>query len=139
MTNKYMFEPTKIGNCEIPNRFAVTAILTGYCNFDGTVTDRYIKYHETRAKGGFGLIITEDYRICPGAANSPTAAGLWCREQIEGNKRLTEAVHKHGAKIFCQIYHAGRQTNHWITGEQPICSSPIACPSFKETPKELTV
>jgi len=139
MKNNYMFQPVKIGNCEIPNRFAVTAVLTGYCNADGTVTDRYIKYLERRAMGGFGLIITEDYRICPGAANSPTAAGLWNREQIEGNRRLTEAVHKHNAKIFCQIYHAGRQTNHWITGEQPICSSAISCPSFKELPKELSV
>ena len=129
----------RIGNCEIKNRFAVTAMLTGYCNADGTATEQYIRYHEARAKGGFGLIITEDYRICPGAANSPTAAGIWDESQIESHRRLTETVHRYGAKIFCQIYHCGRQTNHFITGEQPIGASAIPCPSFKEVPHELTV
>ncbi len=139
MKNDLMFTPVKIGNCEIPNRFVVTAMLTGMCNADGTASEQFIRYHEARAKGGYGLIITEDYRICPAAANSPTAAGLWNKSQIESHRRLTETIHQYNTRIFCQIYHAGRQTNHWITGERPIAPSEIPCPSFKELPHELTV
>lgn len=43
-------------------------------------------------------------------------------------------------KIFCQIYHAGRQANHRVNGGvQPVSSSPVPCPWNKEIPHELTV
>ncbi len=60
---KKLFEPMKINNCEIPNRLVVTAMVTNYCNEDGTAAERFVKYHEEKAKGGWGLIITEDYAI----------------------------------------------------------------------------
>ena len=53
----------KIGNCTIPNRLVVPAMVTNFCTEDGMVTDRFIKYIEEKAKGGWGLIITEDYAI----------------------------------------------------------------------------
>ena len=59
-----------------------------------------VKYHEEKAKGGWGLIITEDYIVTPEAGNCQKLLGLWDDAQIEGNKKLTEAVHKHGSKIF---------------------------------------
>ena len=48
-----LFTPKKINQCEIPNRLAVTAMVANYCNEDGTATDRYIAYHEAKAKGGW--------------------------------------------------------------------------------------
>jgi 2,4-dienoyl-CoA reductase-like NADH-dependent reductase (Old Yellow Enzyme family)/thioredoxin reductase len=53
--------------------------------------------------------------------------------------KLTERIHKYGAKIVAQIYHAGRQTNHFVIGSQPVAPSPIPCPSNQEIPHELTV
>lgn len=38
-------------------------MVTNFCTEDGMVTDRFIKYIEEKAKGGWGLIITEDYAI----------------------------------------------------------------------------
>ena len=58
-----LFSTTKIGNCTIPNRLVVPAMVTNFCTEDGMVTDRFIKYIEEKAKGGWGLIITEDYAI----------------------------------------------------------------------------
>lgn len=58
-----VFSPITIKNCEIKNRLAVTAMVTNYCNDDGTTTEKYIAYHEAKAKGGWGLIITEDYPV----------------------------------------------------------------------------
>lgn len=137
---KNLFSPIKINNCEIPNRLAVTAMVTNYCNEDGTATDRYIAYHEAKARGGWGLIITEDYPVNKHARGYKYVAGLWNDDQIESHKRLTDTIHKYDSKIFCQIYHAGRQSNSLVNGGvQPVAPSAIPCPWLRELPRELTI
>lgn len=137
---KKLFSPFKINNCEIPNRLAVTAMVTNFCNEDGTATDRYIAYHEARAKGGWGLIITEDYAVNEHAMGYQFIGGLWNDEQIKSHKKLTETIHKYDSKVFCQIYHAGRQTASMVNGgEQPVAPSAIPCPWLRELPRELTI
>ena len=58
-----LFTPAKIGNCEIPNRLIVPAMVMNLCTEDGMITERYIKYIEEKAKGGWGMVITEDYAV----------------------------------------------------------------------------
>ena len=135
-----MFTPVKIGNCEIPNRFAVTAMVSGTCTQEGYATERYEKYLEAKAKGGYGLIITEDYIVNRHAGGYKYIAGLYKEDQIPGHKKMVEAVHSHGAKIFAQVYHAGRQSNPNVNGGAPVvAASPTACPWNRTVAKELTV
>ncbi|MBM4761095.1 FAD-dependent oxidoreductase [Bacillus sp. B15-48] len=135
-----LFSPYKISDCEIPNRLVVPAMVANYCNEDGTATDRYIAYHEAKAKGGWGLIITEDYAINQNAMGYKYIGGLWNDEQIPSHQKLTDAIHKHDSKIFCQIYHAGRQSNRFVNGGmQPVAPSAIPCPWMRELPRELTI
>lgn len=135
---KKLFSPKKINQCEIPNRLAVTAMVANFCNEDGTATDRYIAYHETKAKGGWGLIITEDYAINEHAMGYRNIAGLWNDGQIESHKKLTDTIHQYDSKIFCQIYHAGRQSCSFVNGGvQPYAPSAIPCPWLRELPREL--
>lgn len=137
---KKLFLPQKINNCEIPNRLAVTAMVANYCNEDGTASDRYIDYHEAKAKGGWGLIITEDYAVNKNAMGYKYIAGLWNDNQIESHKRLTDTIHKYESKIFAQIYHAGRQSCSFVNGGvQPVAPSAIPCPWLRELPRELTI
>ena len=51
---KHIFSPIRIGKLEIPNRLVVPAMVMNFCNPDGTATDRYIAYHEAKARGGWG-------------------------------------------------------------------------------------
>lgn len=135
-----MFTPLKIGTCEIPNRFAVTAMVCSMCTEDGDATERYVKYHEAKAKGGYGLIITEDYRVNANAGGYKYVAGIYKESQIEGHRKVTEAVHKHGAKIFAQIYHAGRQASAAVNGGvQIVAPSPTSSPWNRDLAKELTI
>jgi 2,4-dienoyl-CoA reductase-like NADH-dependent reductase (Old Yellow Enzyme family) len=107
---------------------------------DGLATDRYIRYHEEKAKGGWGLIITEDYIVNKHAGGYPYIGGLYDEAQIPSHRKLTDTIHKYESKIFCQIYHAGRQSNHEVNnGAQPVSCSPIPCPWNKEIPRELTI
>ena len=46
-----LFTPMKVGNCTIPNRLVVPAMVTNYCDEDGFLTDRYMAYIEEKAKG----------------------------------------------------------------------------------------
>lgn len=136
----HVFSPMKIGNCEIPNRLVVPAMVANLNNREGTATDRYIAYHEEKAKGGWGLIITENYAVNEHAMGYPYIGGLYKEEQVPSHKKLTDTIHRYDAKIFCQIYHAGRQSNHCVNGNvQPVGPSPLICPWNKELPRELTV
>ena len=133
------FEPFRIGKLELKNRLVVSAMVTNYCNPDGTPTEKYLAYHEHKARGGWGLIITEDYAIAPKAGGFTRLPGLWEGSQIQPHQELTRRVHQAGGKIVVQIYHAGRETSSAITGERPVGPSPIREPSMPETPRELTV
>ncbi len=135
---KKLFEPIKIGNVELENKLIVSAMVTNYCAEDGTATDQYIAYLEERAKGGWGMIITENYGVHPTGRTFKTMAGLWDDSQIESHKKATDAVHKHGTKIIAEIAHGGRQTNSEVTEMDIIAPSPILCPACNENPREMT-
>ena len=47
-----LFSPFSIGSCKIPNRLVVPAMVTNYCNLEGTIIERYLRYMEEKAKGG---------------------------------------------------------------------------------------
>ena len=136
----HVFSPITIKGHTIKNRFAVPAMVTDFCNVDGTATERYIAYHEAKAKGGWGLIITEDYNVSPEGHGFSRTAGLWNDGQIESHTQLPARVHKYGATILAQIYHCGRQTNTSAIPEgcHTRSSSAIACPFGDEIPIPFT-
>jgi 2,4-dienoyl-CoA reductase-like NADH-dependent reductase (Old Yellow Enzyme family)/thioredoxin reductase len=136
---KHMFTPVRIGNLTVKNRFIVSPMVVNYCTTDGQATETYIAYHEGRAKGGWGLIITEDYAVNPAAKAFVGIAGLWEDDQIPGHAELTKRVHKHGAAIFAQIYHAGRQAARAVTRTEAVAPTAIPCPFTLETPHALSV
>lgn len=138
MKLEYLFSPMKIGKCEIKNRLVVPAMVTQTCGYDGIITDRYIKYHEEKAKGGWGLIITEDYGVTADGRGYDQIPGFWNDEQIVRNKELTETVHRYGSKIFCQIYYAGKQKMPNVPGEV-LAPSAVKDPLAMSSPREITI
>ena len=101
-------EPGYIGNLKIKNRIVMAPMISNLGNPDGSTNENHISYLEERAKGGFGLIITEysfvNNRNSRGSVNE---TGLYDRKFIPKFRRLTERVHMHGAKTFMQLVHAG--------------------------------
>jgi 2,4-dienoyl-CoA reductase-like NADH-dependent reductase (Old Yellow Enzyme family)/thioredoxin reductase len=125
---------------EIKNRLAVSPMVCNYCEKNGNATERFIAYHEEKARGGWGLIITENYAITPDARGFTSVAGLYEDAQIESHSRLPARVHAFGAKIVAQMVHAGRETNHGRnTGVQVVAPSAIPCPANQELPHELSI
>ncbi|MCC2864842.1 NAD(P)/FAD-dependent oxidoreductase [Anaerovorax odorimutans] len=135
---KILLKPIRLGPVQLKNRFIVSPMVMNCCNEDGTATERFIAYHEEKAKGGWGLIITEDYAVDATGRTYQYLPGLWNDRQIASHRKLTQRVHAAGAKIYAQIFHGGRQTESRITGRQVWAPSPIPCPVKKEMPHEMT-
>ncbi|MBR3880275.1 MAG: FAD-dependent oxidoreductase [Mailhella sp.] len=135
---KHLLSPFTIKGKTLHNRSVVSAMVTNYCNADGTCTETFTAYHEAKAKGGFGMIITEDFAVCPEGKGFPFLPGLWNDEQIPGYAAFTQRIHAQGAVVIAQIYHAGRQTNSAVIGCAPEAPSAIPCPFSPDMPREMT-
>ena len=134
-----LYESGKIGTLELKNRMVVSAMLSCLCPESGEASEKMIRYHEAKAKGGFGLIITEDYVIAENVGAAKTIPGLWKDDQIASHRKLTDAVHAAGGKIACQIYHAGRESSEWVMGGPVWAPSAIKDPTSDELPHAMTI
>jgi len=108
MSKKYphIFEPFKIGGVEIKNRVVMVAMgihSKRLTNLDGSYTDDCIDYFVERAKGGTGLIVTGAMQVQNKFEvdhTGGTTIGNAGQPYIDQSRKLTEAVHQYGAKIF---------------------------------------
>ncbi len=134
MKYETLFTPIKIGNVEIKNRICMAPMLMDFGKFDGRTTEMLMDYYEERAKGGTGLIITEITRVNDVTGSAAFAQlGLSQDYQIDGMRELAERIHKHGAKLFVQLHHPGRQNMGLLIGTLPLsitCNKYI--PHFKD-------
>ncbi len=122
-----LFSPIKIGSCELKNRLTTAPMDTSYADeVTGEVTERYAKYYAERAKGGFGLIITEYNAVEQKGKGSPGEVGIWSDSLIPGHRRMTDMIHNYGGKVFVQLHHGGAQAlPSIIAGEETVSSSTI--------------
>lgn len=134
-----LFSPFRLGPLALPNRFVVPALTTNYASADGFVTDALCTYLEARARGGFGLIVTENLGVDPAGRVMPRMAMIDGDRYVPGLARLAAAVKRDGAAVIGQLSHAGRQTKSAITGLPLVAPSAIACPINRELPRALEV
>lgn len=134
-----LFSPFEINGKKLKNRCVVPPMVTNYCNEDGTCTERFAAYHEAKAKGGFGMIITEDFAVTPRGKGFKYLPGLWNDGQISGFQAFTKRIHQYDTVLIAQIYHCGRQTSRAVIGEAPCAPSAIPCPFSPDMPDELTI
>ena len=104
----YLLSPGRIGQMELKNRIAVTAMGVSLSEEDGTVGEKLIAYHEEQAKGGAGLIICGVSGVAwPVGCVSWQQTAISEDKFVPGLRQLTERVHAHGAKIAAQLHHGG--------------------------------
>ncbi|RST71235.1 FAD-dependent oxidoreductase [Siminovitchia acidinfaciens] len=105
---KYLFTPQKIGAITVKNRIFSTGHMTTYVE-NGLPTDQLIAYHRERAKGGAGLVIVEANAVHPSAAFTSNTLSAFTDEIIPHYRKMGEAVHEFGCKMFVQLFHPGRE------------------------------
>ncbi|MCK5781773.1 MAG: alkene reductase [Flavobacteriales bacterium] len=149
--NNNLFETVKLGNLELQNR-VVMPPMTRSRTIEGDVpSDVNAKYYSERASAG--LIIAEATQISLQGQGYSLTPGIYTDEQVKGWKIVTDAVHAKGGKIFLQLWHVGRVSNHHVNGMQPVAPSAISAKDTNvyvmkngeakflatETPRELSV
>ncbi|MBF7084314.1 FAD-dependent oxidoreductase [Desulfallas sp. Bu1-1] len=133
-----LYSPGKIGTLEIRNRFVMTAMGLAYCP-GGEISDRLVEFFRYRARGGVGLIVLGAVGIDPLRKIDHDMVYMHDDSFIPGLRRLTDAVHAEGAKIFAQLFHAGRyaRTKEYY-GVPAVAPSAVPSKFTGETPQELT-
>jgi N-ethylmaleimide reductase len=99
--------------------------------------DLHVQYYSSRATPG-GLLITEATNISPEAMGYPSVPGIWTSEQADSWKRVTNAVHVKGGKIFCQLWHVGRVAQKSYGDHPLIKNSGLPLPSVSASNIPMT-
>ncbi len=128
-----LFSPLTLGELELPNRL-VMAPLTRLRSGDNGVPGPLVVEHY-RQRASLGLIVSEGTYPSPAGRSYPGQPGLVTAEQIAGWKKVTDAVHAEGGRIFAQIMHGGRVSHPDINGGQTLVApSAIAIEGEVRTP-----
>jgi len=122
---KSLFDPLQVGSLHLPNRI-VMAPLTRNRAPDAIPTPLMAEYYAQRASAG--LLVSEATAISHQGQGYADVPGLYGSEQLDGWKRVTQAVHARGGRICCQLWHVGRVSHVDLQpqGQQPVAPSAIA-------------
>jgi 2,4-dienoyl-CoA reductase-like NADH-dependent reductase (Old Yellow Enzyme family) len=122
------FEPFKINQLRIKNRFVRSATMDNMAN-NGMVTDAQVDLYRNLALGEVGLIISHGIAPSRIGRTGPGQLGAFADEHIKSLKRLTDVVHANGSKVAAQFLHAGWQSNPEFIGRAPVGPSDTVHPS----------
>ncbi|MFH1123218.1 MAG: mycofactocin system FadH/OYE family oxidoreductase 2 [Pseudomonadota bacterium] len=122
----------------VPNRIHFAAHLTNFAE-DQKMSERHIYYYRERARGGCGLITTEELSVHPSDQAYEKLVEAYWPEVIPGYKKLTQTIHETDTRIFAQLNHNGMQADGTISRLPVWGPSPAADPVFRETCKEMEI
>lgn len=143
-----LFTEYQLGNTTLQNR-VVMAPMTRSRAIDNVPNDLMAEYYGLRADGG--LLITEGVAPSPNGLGYPRIPGVFNEAQVAGWKKVADAVHAKGGKIFMQIMHTGRigHPNNLPEGGEIVAPSAIVAKGEMwtdneglqphPTPREMTV
>ena len=137
MRHPRLFEEIALGPVRIANRVVFAAHLTNFA-VDGLPTRSHTAYYAARAKGGAGLIISEEQLVAPGDRSYEKLVRAYDPAVVEHYRTMTDAVHRHGTPIFAQLNHNGGQASGMYTREALLAPSAVADPLFREVPVAMT-
>ncbi|KAI0402855.1 NADH:flavin oxidoreductase/NADH oxidase [Xylaria palmicola] len=136
-----LFKPTRVGSKTLGQRVAL-APLTRYRSDDDWVPLPMVKeYYEQRAAVPGTLLITEATFISRSAVGLHNTPGIFTEAQIAGWREVTDAVHRKGSFIYCQIWHLGRAGEppvHAALGTRVKSSSAVSMDGTAAPPEEMT-
>lgn len=132
MSINKLFSPTRIGPYDLRNRIVLPPLTRSRSSQPGNIpNDLMATYYRQRASAGF--MVTEGTQIEPRGQGYAWTPGIHSQEQIEGWKKVTEAVHAEDGVIFAQLWHVGRvsHTSLQPNGDAPVAPSALPARSVK--------
>lgn len=116
--------PVRIGRYDLRNRLVMAPMTRSRAGDDGVTSDLTVTYYAQRASAG--LIISEGVfpsALGKGYVHTP---GIETPEQVAAWKKVADAVHERGGRIFMQMMHSGRISHpSLLNGDTPVAPSAI--------------
>ncbi|MFM7254032.1 MAG: FAD-dependent oxidoreductase [Ilumatobacteraceae bacterium] len=136
----HLFSEMRLGPVTARNRIVSSGHDTVMA-VDGKVTDQLVAYQEARARGGVGLIVAQVAGIHQSAKYTGSVLMADDDSCIPGLSRLADAVHRHGALLFQQLFHDGREMMDSGEGMLPVALSASAVPNerFHVMPRAMSI
>ena len=133
-----LFSPIRLGHAEAKNRIVSTPHGAAFGE-KGQITERYIRYHEEKAKGGCGVVMMfGSSSIHPTSINDWGEVNNWDDSVIPQFRQMSDAIHRHGALCLSQISHRGRRGHSWYSGTPLWAPSDTREERHREWPHVMT-
>ena len=124
MTDTDLFSPYALGGLKLPNRVVMAPLTRNRAGAGLVPSDLAAEYYAQRASSG--LIIAEATQVSRQAQGYQDTPGLYTPAQITGWRKVTDAVHAKGGRIFVQLWHVGRVSHVDLhEGAAPVAPSAI--------------
>jgi len=133
MSNSSLLTPVKLGAIELKNRIVMAPLTRNRAGEGNVPQDLNVEYYKQRATAG--LIITEASQVSADGVGYPSTPGIHSSEQIEGWRKVTNAVHKKGGKIFIQLWYCGRISHPCMLPDNQI---PVSASAIKPQGEAVT-
>jgi N-ethylmaleimide reductase len=126
MAESELFAPFQLGPLVLPNRIVMAPMTRNRAGAVRVPTALNAEYYRQRASAG--LIVTEASQVSPQGVGYPGTPGIHTDAQVEGWRRVADAVHRAGGRIFLQLWHVGRISHPSLQpdGALPVAPSAIA-------------
>lgn len=120
-----LFKPTQLGDLTLPNRVLMAPLTRNRSQSDGTPKSMAEVYYNQRAAAG--LIISEATQISDMGKGYKDTPGIHRDDHVKGWRKIVDAVHAGGGRIFCQLWHVGRISHVSLLpeGRSPVSSSAV--------------
>jgi 2,4-dienoyl-CoA reductase-like NADH-dependent reductase (Old Yellow Enzyme family) len=120
-----LLDPVRIGAWELPNRIIMAPLTRQRAGGERVPTPLMAQYYQQRASAG--LILSEATSVTPMGVGYTDTPGIWSAAQVDGWKRVTQAVHAAAGRILLQLWHVGRISDPlFLNGALPVAPSAIA-------------
>ncbi|HEX8905746.1 MAG TPA: alkene reductase [Longimicrobiaceae bacterium] len=123
-SERNLFTPFQLGPYELRNRLVMAPMTRSRAGEGNVVTDLTVEYYRQRSTAG--LIVSEGTQVSPRGVGYTHTPGIHGDEQVVAWRKVTEAVHAEGGRIFAQLWHTGRVSHPSFHGGQlPVAPSAI--------------
>ncbi len=120
-----LFSPINLGPLALPNRIFMAPLTRCRASEGHVPNELNAEYYAQRSTAG--LIITEATSVSPSGYGYPSTPGIHTEAQVEGWKKITQAVHAMGGHLYLQLWHVGRISHpaYQKDGALPVAPSAI--------------
>ncbi|MBP3064408.1 N-ethylmaleimide reductase [Ectopseudomonas chengduensis] len=132
MKHAALFTPIDMGRITLKNRIVLPPLTRQRSAQPGDIaTDLMATYYRQRA--GAGFMVSEGTQIEPRGQGYAWTPGIYSQAQVDGWRKVTEAVHAEGGVIFAQLWHVGRVSHNALQpdGQAPVAPSAIQAQKVK--------